>query len=281
VKSLLPLFSVSTCLLLVGATSAAGQIAHPASLAFDTAASFDQTRTFGGDNATGVIVDAVMSVGFGAGFEGMIRPWAQRQANGEWNKQIWVAAVRYQRPGPIGLRVDAGLIPSPVGLSNLLLRPQLNPTVSLPASLFTPLPPIDVGAPRVTLLGAVYAYGATATVSGTRWDLRTAVVDTSPPRTRRIFGSTNPPRFDNVLVGGGHHASFSVCASRIGDSRAAGNRPARVPRAPRTAMRRLSRSNPSSPSATRSCSASSFTIRSRRRAASASLRAGSCRDSRR
>jgi hypothetical protein len=203
VKSLLPLFHVSTCLLLVGATNAAGQIAHPASLAFDTAASVDQTRTFNGDNATGVIVDAVMSVGFGAGFEGMIRPWAQRQANGDWNRQIWVAAVRYQRPGPIGLRVDAGLIPSPVGLSNLLLRPQLNPTVSLPASLFTPLPPIDVGAPRATLLGAVYAYGATATVSGTRWDVRTAVMDTSPLRTRRIFGSTNPPRFDNVLVGAG------------------------------------------------------------------------------
>ena len=189
--------------LMFSSDAAAGQLARPSAVAIDTAASFDQTRTFAGDDATGVILDGVMSVGFGAGFEGMIRPWAQRQANGDWNKQIWIAAVRYQRPGPVGLRVDAGLIPSPVGLSNLLLRPQLNPTVSLPASLFTPLPTTEPGAPRATLLGAVYAYGANATVSGERWDARAAVIDTSPLRTRRIFASTNPPRFDNVVVGGG------------------------------------------------------------------------------
>ena len=201
VKRLVPLFCVST-VLLTGVASG-GQLARPASFALDTAASVDQSRTFGGDNATGVIVDAVMSVGFGAGFEGMIRPWAQRQANGDWNRQIWIAAVRYQRPGPVGLRVDAGLIPSPVGLSNLMLRPQLNPLVSLPASLFQPLPTTEIGTPRATLLGAVYAYGANATVSGARWDARAAVIDTSPLRTRRIFASTNPPRFDNVVVGGG------------------------------------------------------------------------------
>jgi hypothetical protein len=199
---LVPLFHVST-LLLAATAASAGQLARPSPFALDTAASVDQTRTFSGDNTSGAILDAEMSVGFGAGFEGMIRPWAQRQATGEWNKQIWIAAIRYQRPGPIGLRVDAGLIPSPIGLSNLMLRPQLNPMVSLPASLFTPLPPIEAGAPRTTLLGAVYAFGGTATISGTHWDARAAVIDTSPLRTRRIFSSTNPPRFDNVVIGGG------------------------------------------------------------------------------
>lgn len=189
--------------LFLASSDAAGQIARPSPFALDTAVSIDQTRVFNGGNSTGAIVDAVMSVGLGGGFEGMIRPWAQRQANGDWNPQIWLAAVRYQRPGPVGLRVDAGLIPSPVGLSNLMLRPQLNPLVSLPASLFTPLPQMEVGAPRATLLGAVYAYGATATVSGEHWDARAAVIDTSPLRTRRIFSSTNPPRFDNVVIGGG------------------------------------------------------------------------------
>jgi hypothetical protein len=189
--------------ILVSRAASAGQLARPSPVAIDTAASFDQTRTFSGDDVSGAIVDATMSVGFGAGFEGIIRPWAMRQATGEWNKQIWIAAIRYQRPGPIGLRVDAGLIPSPVGLSNLMLRPQLNPTVSLPASLFQPLPATEVGGPRATLLGAVYAYGANATVSGEHWDGRVAVIDTSPLRTRRIFASANPPRFDNVVVGGG------------------------------------------------------------------------------
>jgi hypothetical protein len=99
--------------------------------------------------------------------------------------------------------VDAGLIPSPIGLANLMLRPQLNPTVSLPASLFQALPSTEPGAPRTTLLGAVYAYGANATVSGTHWDVRAAVIDTSPLRTRRVFSETNPPRFDNVVLGAG------------------------------------------------------------------------------
>jgi hypothetical protein len=198
VKIVFPLLVV-----LLASTASAGQLAKPSQFAVDTAASFDQTRTFSGTDSSGVVLDAEMSVSFGAGFEGMIRPWAQRQANGDWNKQIWIAAVRYQRPGPIGLRVDAGLIPSPVGLSNLLLRPQLNPVVSLPASLFQPLPSTEIGAPRATLLGAVYAFGAKATVSGEHWDVRAAVIDTSPLRTRRIFASTNPPRFDNVVIGGG------------------------------------------------------------------------------
>jgi hypothetical protein len=198
VKIVFPLLVV-----LLASTASAGQLAKPSQFAVDTAASFDQTRTFSGTDSSGVVLDAEMSVSFGAGFEGMIRPWAQRQANGDWNKQIWIAAVRYQRPGPIGLRVDAGLIPSPVGLSNLLLRPQLNPVVSLPASLFQPLPSTEIGAPRATLLGAVYAFGANATVSGEHWDVRAAVIDTSPLRTRRIFASTNPPRFDNVVIGGG------------------------------------------------------------------------------
>jgi hypothetical protein len=213
-RLLLPLFHCST-FLLVASLASAGQLARSSALALDTAASVDQTRTFSGDNATGVILDAVMSVGFGAGFEGMIRPWAQRQASGEWNKQIWIAAVRYQRPGPIGLRVDAGLIPSPVGLSNLMLRPQLNPTVSLPASLFQALPSTEVGGPRATLLGAIYAYGANATLSGEHWDARAAVIDTSPLRTRRIFARTNPPRFDNVVIGGGF---TPVVGLRVGAS---------------------------------------------------------------
>lgn len=173
-------------------------------LAIDTSVALDESLdTAAGDYATSVILDAVVSADFGRGFEGIVRPFVQRLASGEWNRQVWVAAVRYQRPGPIGLRVDAGLIPSPVGLANLTLRPHQNPTISLPASLFTSLPPIDVRAPRMTLLGAVYPYGGQVTVSSARWDARAAIIDTSPLRTRRIFAQVNPPRFANVVLGGG------------------------------------------------------------------------------
>ena len=96
-----------------------------------------------------------------------------------------------------------------------MLRPQLNPTISLPASLFQSLPVVEVGQPRTTLLGAVYAYGANASVSGKHWDARGAFIDTSPLRTRRIFAQTNPPRFNNVVIGAG---ITPVVGVRVGGS---------------------------------------------------------------
>jgi hypothetical protein len=53
------------------------------------------------------------------------------------------------------------------------------------------------------LLGAVYANGASVTVSGAHWDARAALIDTSPLRTRRTFYNENPPRFANVIAGVG------------------------------------------------------------------------------
>ena len=208
-------FHFSTFLLLATGT-ASGQLARPAPVAIDSSIAIDRTQLVStGDYSSGVTMDGVMSVGMGAGFEGIVRPWVQKSATGEWNRQVWVAAVRYERPGPIGLRVDAGLIPSPIGLANMMLRPQLNPTVSLPASLFQSLPVVELGQPRTTLLGAVYAYGANANISGRHWDARAAFIDTSPLRTRRIFAQTNPPRFNNVVVGAG---VTPVVGVRVGGS---------------------------------------------------------------
>lgn len=194
---------LSVVLLLAGASLAHAQLARPALMAVDSSVAVDRTDTVDSGYTSGVTMDAVMTMGLGAGFEAMVRPWIQKTAAGEWNRQIWVAALRYQRPGPIGFRVDAGLIPSPTGLANLMLRPQLNPLVSLPSSLFSTLPTVEPGAPRTTLLGAVYAYGANASISGQHWDARAALIDTSPLRTRRIFSPTNPPRFNNLVIGGG------------------------------------------------------------------------------
>jgi hypothetical protein len=201
---------------LSAAQPAAAQLARPSTVAIDSSISIDRTQVVSsGDYSSGVTMDGVMSVGMGAGFEGIVRPWVQKSPTGEWNRQIWMAAVRYERPGPIGMRVDAGLIPSPIGLANMMLRPQLNPTVSLPASLFQSLPVVELGQPRTTLLGAVYAYGASANVSGQHWDARAAFIDTSPLRTRRIFAQTNPPRFNNVVIGAG---ITPVVGVRVGGS---------------------------------------------------------------
>ena len=189
---------------LVSSGPAAAQGSPP--VAVDTVVAVDHIADANVPDATGVVFDAVASVGLGRGFEAFIRPIAQRLDRGttaEWNRQIWIAALRYQRPGDIGLRVDAGLIPSPIGLANLMLRPHLNPTIALPSALSAALP--LAGAPRTTLLGFVYGYGASATVSGTHWDARAAVIDVSPVRSRRIFAQPgqNPPRFGTVVLGGG------------------------------------------------------------------------------
>ena len=197
-------------------SSASAQEARTSALAIDTAVSVDETVDQDGNHVTGVFVDSVVSVGLGHGLETVVRPYVQRLPTGEWNRQIWLATMRYERTGRVGLRIDGGLIPAPVGLANMQLRPQLNPVISQPSSLFTPLPALETRGPRTMLLGAVYPWGANATVSGHKWDARVAVMDTSPLRARRIFAErNNPPRFTNVVLGGGVSPIFGL---RVGAS---------------------------------------------------------------
>jgi hypothetical protein len=201
-------------------TPAAAQESKPSPIAIDSNVAVDQAFNEDGTRTrAGVIVDAFISANIGKGLEFVARPFAQRLATGEWNRQIWLAEVRYERHGRVGVRVDAGLIPSPIGLANLTLRPSLNATIAQPSSLFTPLPAADAGAPRINLLGPVYPYGVNVTVSGSRWDARAAVIDTSPLRTRRVFASTNPPRLGTVVLGGG---ITPVVGLRLGVSMAHG-----------------------------------------------------------
>ena len=183
--------------------AAAQRLTAPSWLTLDTSADVDRAIDANGATATGAIFDAYVAARLVRGLEFVARPWTQRQANGEWNRQLWLAAVRFERKGAVGVRVEGGLITSPVGLANLTLRPHLNPTVAQPSSLFQGMPAPEPLSPRVTLLGAIYPLGVSTTVSATHWDARAAVIDTSPLRTRRTFGSSNPPRFTNVVVGGG------------------------------------------------------------------------------
>lgn len=195
---------------------AVAQSAQWGQIYVDTAAAVDTSFDDAGRGTTGVIVDGIVEAGLGKGLQLIGRPFAQRLGSGEWNRQVWIAALRYERPGRLGVRIDGGLIPPPVGLANLTLRPHLSPTVSQPTSLFQPLPPLEPGAPRATLLGNVYPFGGSVTVSATRWDARAAVIDASPLRPRRVFTPPNgPPRFTNVVVGGG---VTPVIGLRVGGS---------------------------------------------------------------
>ena len=138
-------FFCASLVVFAGAASASAQQATLSRFAVDTVASFDTTRqrTAAGkvDFTNGVIIDSVVTMGVGRGFQTIFRPFVQRLANsGEWNRQVWVAAIRYERGDSVALRVDGGLIPPPIGLANLTLRPHLNPTIAQPSSLFTALP---------------------------------------------------------------------------------------------------------------------------------------------
>ena len=186
------------------AAPAAAQQAKPSVLSVDSAASVDVTSDANGNQVTGVFLDSLVVGDFGKNIQAIVRPQVQRLANtGEWNRQIWVAEMRYERPGTVAFRVEGGYIPSPVGLANLTLRPHVNPTIALPAELFTSIPSLEIRGPRINLLSGIYPLGVQATASATHWDARVAVIDTSPLRLRRVFGSANPPRFANVVIGGG------------------------------------------------------------------------------
>jgi len=180
------------------------QQARPSRLAIDTVAAIDETVDANGSYGTGVVVDAIVSTGLGRGFEAIVWPIVQRNSASEWRQEIWIATLRYERAGPIGVRIEGGMIPSPVGLTNLTVRrPHLNPTISQPSSLFTALPALEIRGPRTNLLGAIYPFGGQVTVSGARWDARAALLDTSPLRRRRLISDVNPPQFANIVVGGG------------------------------------------------------------------------------
>jgi hypothetical protein len=204
-----------------GVSAPAAQVANPSSLALDTAVAVDDTFDGNGNGTTGFSADVLASIEVADGLQLIARPSLQRFGNGEWNAQVWVAALRYERPGAVGVRIDAGLIPSPIGMANLMLRPHLNPTIAQPSALFTALPQSLLPV-RATLLGTVYPIGVSATVSSLRWDLRAAVIDTSPVRARRTFADDNPPnppRFGTIVIGGG---VTPVVGFRVGASVAHG-----------------------------------------------------------
>lgn len=202
---------VTVAAILTLAAPAAAQQAQPSVLSIDSAASVDVTADANGNQVTGVFLDTLVVGDFGKNIQAIVRPQIQRLANnGEWNRQIWVAEMRYERPGPVAFRIEGGYIPSPVGLANLTLRPHMNPTIAVPAELFTSIPSLEVRGPRVNLMSGIYPLGAQATASATHWDARVALIDTSPLRLRRVFADPNPPlfggnppRFMNVVVGGG------------------------------------------------------------------------------
>ncbi len=150
-----------------------------------------------------------------------VRPVVFRRAfDGEWRGQIYELALSYERPGRIGVRVDAGQFTSPIGLSLLENRPDKNPVVSPHSTLYLPIPRYEAGTPSTNLLSAAYPLGAKVMVSGAKWDARVAVLDSSPVRGRNFFGANKPPRMANLVAGAGFTPYIGL---RFGATVAAGD----------------------------------------------------------
>jgi hypothetical protein len=148
--------------------------------------------------------DAFAAVRIVDGLDFRVRPVVFRRSfDGAWQTQFYELALRYERPGKIGFRLDGGHMTSPLGLAILENRPDKNPVISQHSTLYLPIPRYEPGTPSTTLLAAAYPLGAKVSVSGAKWDARAAVTDSSPIRGRPFFGDAKPPRMANVVVGAG------------------------------------------------------------------------------
>ena len=158
----------------------------------ETTASIDRLTNDDAATQPQIVVDIAATVRLGAGWDAYLRPWFRQPRSGEWDQQIYQAAVRYQRQGPVAVRVDAGYIASPIGLGMLDTSPSVNPLIGGHSSYFVPMVPFNTGGPRVLPVASTYPLGAALSLSGRHWDARVATVESTPTRIRVIGGTTKP-----------------------------------------------------------------------------------------
>ena len=148
--------------------------------------------------------DLFGAVQLGDGLSLRARPVVFRRSfDGNWQTQMYELALRYERPGAVGVRIDVGQFVSPIGLAILENRPNRNPVVSQHSTLYLPVVRFEPGTPTTFLIAASYPLGAQITASAKSWDARAAITDSSPVRGRPFFGDNKPPRMVNGIVGGG------------------------------------------------------------------------------
>lgn len=147
--------------------------------------------------------DAAATIRLTSGLDVVIRPYVRRLPGGDWDTQMYQLQVRYQPGTKIPIRVDAGIISSPLGLGTLELRPDQNPLVTNNFYYFAPLPSFDGYQDQVQLLSGGYPIGAIVSTSGERWDARAGVTDGTPARYRKIFAREGPSAMAQFVAGGG------------------------------------------------------------------------------
>ena len=201
----------SMLLALSGTAAVAAQESHPARLSADTATSVTMFSSY--KHPSGVF-DATVSADIGRGLTAIVRPWFWKRPDGTSTFQFYQLQARYQSRTRVPLRIDAGVITSPLGLSTLQQRADLNPTMTPVFYYVIPLPRFDVSFDGLQMMTAGYPMGAIVTTSGALWDLRGGVVDSTPARPRVELKRNQRPAMPQLVVGGGltPRAGFRVGA---------------------------------------------------------------------
>ncbi len=150
-----------------------------------------------------LMFDQTSTVGVGRGWDVIVRPWARRMPGGDWAAEMYQLQARYTSTTRIPFRFDAGVISGPLGLTTLELKADQNPTIGAPFYYFVPLPPFDGNFDRVTIMSGGYPLGAILSASGTHWDVRGGMTDSTPTRARSVFSSSKAPAAPQFVVGGG------------------------------------------------------------------------------
>lgn len=137
------------------------------------------------------------------GVQVSFRPVVSRGLDGEWEANVYQAAIRYDRPGSVLLRFEGGYLPSPVGILPLESRADQNPMITPAQNYDAWLPFFERGTPWVQLTSGLYPLAAQVTAAASRWDVRGAVLGSSTARTRPLTGEDKPPAAPQLALGGG------------------------------------------------------------------------------
>lgn len=179
---------------------AAAQEVMPSRLSADTVVSVSMLS---GAARPGAMVDATIALDLGRGMTVIARPWAWRRPNATATFQWYQLQLRYRSRTPLPIRIDAGIITSPLGLATLQQRADLNPTISPVPYYVARLPRIERTFDDLQMMSAGYPLGAIVSTSGTWWDLRGGVTDSSPARPRAPLEDAQQPAMTQLIAGGG------------------------------------------------------------------------------
>ena len=182
-----------------GPAPVSAQGLQPGRIAFEAVAATTTSSQAADDPF--VFLDLTTTVRVNDQLDVIIRPWARRLPGGDWDALFYQAQIRYQPA--LWMRLDAGIISSPLGLGTLELRQDLNPVVGSPFYYFSRLPVFDAQSDRVQILAGGYPIGAVLSASGSWWDVRTGITDGTPARYRKIFARNNPAAAAQFIAGGG------------------------------------------------------------------------------